>query len=589
MPLKLRSPERMGKWTHFLLKDPHADDEMAPRRVRWLILFRLLVVTFILLLSVGVQYHETRSLWHASLGPIYVLVGLTYLLCAAYLAMVRTLQRREFNITLQAFFDVIIVSTLVYYTGAIGSIYSVLYPLVIIYSALLLGRRGGLSVASACSLIYGLMLYLAQRGYIPSAYPGPVQGDVVKAEFVLTRAVIHVASFYVVALLTSFAVEQEKKLRLRLAEKEKALDKLDRFHRSIIESVDTGILTVDLLGRIKSLNRAAEELTGFSASEVEGQRIDEVFPGFMTVLEKIGDEGEKSSRKRFEAAVSQKSGRKIILGFSYSSLYEREKRIGGILIFQDLTAIKEMEARAEKNKRLAFIGEMAAGLAHDLRNPLLSISGSIQMLQRGLKLDATDERLMRVILRAKDQLENLIKNFLIFARSAAGDREDIPVHEMLDETIEALKEVPDWNDYIEVERVYQDVPPVFGNRTEVRQTFWNILVNAIQAMPDGGCLTVETMPLPKENGRHLVQVRIGDTGCGIEREHLERICEPFYTTKEGGTGLGLAIVSRIIESHGGSVSIESDVRRGTACTVAFPARDVEAEEPAKETPALRAG
>jgi two-component system sensor histidine kinase PilS (NtrC family) len=378
-------------------------------------------------------------------------------------------------------------------------------------------------------------------------------------------------------------------VRLRLAEKESALDKLDRFHRSIIESVDTGILTVDLMGKIKSLNRAAEELTGFPAYEVEGRRIDEVFPGFMTVLEKISAEGTKSSRKRFEAAVSQKTGRKIILGFSFSSLYERDKRIGGILIFQDLTAIKEMDARAEKNKRLAFIGEMAAGLAHDLRNPLLSISGSIQMLQRDLKLDATDERLMRVILRAKDQLENLIKNFLLFARTAAGDREDIPVHEMLDEAIEALKEVPDWNDHIMVERVYQDVPPVFGNRTEVRQTFWNILVNAIQSIPDGGRLTVETMPLPKQNGRRLVQVRVGDTGCGIERERLERVFEPFYTTKEGGTGLGLAIVSRIIESHGGSVNIESDVHRGTTCTIAFPARDVQAQEPLRDVPAARAG
>ena len=137
--------------------------------------------------------------------------------------------------------------------------------------------------------------------------------------------------------------------------------------------------------------------------------------------------------------------------------------------------------------------------------------------------------------------------------------------------------------------MYRDVPPVFGNRTEVRQTFWNILLNALQSMPDGGRLTVETMPLPKQNGRRFVQVRVGDTGCGIEGERLERIYEPFYTTKEGGTGLGLAIVSRIIESHGGSVSIESDVRRGTTCTVAFPARDVQTEEPVKEVPAAQAG
>lgn len=579
----------MVQWKQILLADPTSDEEMMPRRVRWLILFRLVIVTFILLLSVGVQYHETRSLWNASLSPIYVLAGLTYLLCGSYLLMIRMMHQTEFTITLQAFFDVIIVSGLVYHTGAIGSIYSVLYPLVIIYSSLLLGRGGGLSVASACSLIYGLMLYLALRGYIPSSHPVQGQSAALTAEVVLVRAVIHIASFYVVALLTSFAVEQEKKLRLRLAEKESALDKLDRFHRSIIESVDTGILTVDLTGRIKSLNRAAEELTGFSASEVEGRRIDEVFPGFMTVLEKISAEGVRSSRERFEATVSQKSGRKIILGFSYSSLYERERRIGGILIFQDLTAIKEMEAQAEKNKRLAFIGEMAAGLAHDLRNPLLSISGSIQMLQRDLKLDATDERLMKIILRAKDQLENLIKNFLLFARTAAGDREDVEVNEVLDETLEVLKETPDWNDHIDIERDYREVPPVFGNRTEIRQAFWNLLVNALQSMPEGGRLAVGTMLLPGQNGRRAVQVRIGDTGCGIEPDRLEKVFEPFYTTKEAGTGLGLAIVSRIVESHGGVVGIESEVGRGTTCTVAFPVRDVKGEDALREAEVARVG
>jgi len=563
----------MGKWAHFLLTDPLTDEEMMPRRARWLVLFRVAIVTFLLLLSIGVQYSETRSLWHPSLSILYILAGVTYLLSAAYLTLLRSLRHKEFNITLQAFFDVLIVSALVYYTGAIGSIYSVLYPLVIIYSALLLGRGGGLSVASACSLIYGLMLYLAQRGYIPSAYPGQMQSAGLQSEFVLTRAVIHIASFYVVALLTSFAVEQEKKVRMRLAEKESALDKLDQFHRSIIESVDTGILTVDLMGKIKSLNRAAEELTGYSATEVESRRIDEVFPGFMTVLEQMSGEGGPSSRKRFETAVSQKSGQKIILGFSFSSLYDRERRIGDILIFQDLTAIKEMEAQAEKNKRLAFIGEMAAGLAHDLRNPLLSISGSIQMLQRDLKLDSTDERLMNIILRAKDQLENLIKNFLIFARTTTRDRGEMPVNEILDEALDALKEVPDWNDNIEIRRAYQKVPPIFGNRTEIRQTLWNILVNAVQSMPDGGCLAIETLTLPGQNGERLVQVRIADSGCGIERERLDRVFEPFYTTKEGGTGLGLAIVSRIVESHGGAVNIESEVRRGTTCAVTFPVRN----------------
>jgi two-component system sensor histidine kinase PilS (NtrC family) len=285
--------------------------------------------------------------------------------------------------------------------------------------------------------------------------------------------------------------------------------------------------------------------------------------------------------------IRKKSGESMVLGLSESPLYERGVKIGSILIFQNLTAVKEMERESEKNKQLAFVGQMAAGLAHELRTPLQSISGSIQILRRDLKLEQSDERLMQVVLRAKDQMENLVKNFLLMARSNQGKRSETDIGRLVEEVIESLTYGTEWNSSVEVSKSLGQGLLVMSDPAEIRQVLWNLMINAMQAMPEGGTLNVSVSPETLDDGMPAVRIDIADTGCGIDPVSLDKIWEPFYTTKERGSGLGLAIVRRIVESHGGAVTVQSDSRQGTRFSIRLPRFAREDEVSADET-ALRA-
>lgn len=555
------------------------EQDQAERNTRWIVFSRLAVVSYFLGVTVFLQFRAVGTLSAEYLWISYSFISVIYGFSIFCFVLPVTARRRPLNIIGQSVSDVIFVTGIVLLTGGIDSVYSVLYSLVIIYSTLFLGRRGGLSIAALSTVCYVAIVHVQPSGIFEFLYDeGIVPGVELTRGYILTRVTTHVASFFIMALLTSFVVEQERKTQRLLAEKATAFDRLDLLHRSIIESVDTGILTVNLEGHIRSFNRAAEEISGFTFGEVFGRSVGEIFPGVSDVLSPAGSEERKRQRKRFEIVVRKKSGADMVLGISDSPLVEQGVKIGSILIFQDLTPFKEMEREGEKNKQLAFIGQMAAGLAHELRTPLQSLSGSIQILRRDLRLAPSDERLMQVILRAKDQMEGLVRNFLLMARSNLGRRAEIDVGELVKDVIESLAVGSEWNPRVELrEDLGQDLR-VMGDPAELRQVLWNLMINAIQSMPEGGTLSVTARPDGDNGESRAVRVEIGDTGPGIDPVHIEKIWEPFYTTREKGSGLGLAIVRRIVESHGGAVEVRSEAMRGSRFRVRLP-RHVP-EEPA---------
>jgi two-component system sensor histidine kinase PilS (NtrC family) len=545
-------------------------------RLGWLMLFRVLVVSFLLGIAAFIQIRGTDSLSQMSLYSIFIVIGTTYLLSIIYVVLLKVVKNILFCVYVQSVFDIILITILVYATGGIESVYSTLYPLVIIYSVIFLGRKGGLLAASASGIVYGVFLDLEFYGIFRPIYSELQHGYDYSAGYVFSRIFIYIVSFYIIALLGSFVVEQQKKLVSLLSEKEDAFEQLDTLYSSIVESVSAGIMTIDLQGRVKSFNSAAEEITGLMFSQIKDRSIDKIFINISDVIYRKteGDRRSKSvdnnKKNRFEAVVPLKEGKQMVLGFSFSPLIDRSgKEIGKILIFQDLTHIKEMEGEVERSKRLAMIGEMSAVLAHELRNPLASISGSIQLLKKDLKLTGTDERLMDIVLRGKDHLENLARDFLLLARPSMDKRAVMDMKEIIDDLIESIRFGPDWNEDVTIETVLCEHNEVYGNETEIRQVFLNIIVNALQSMPDGGKLEVTSRGM-KRDGNEVLEISISDTGCGIEEDNLKKIQEPFYTTKEMGTGLGLAIVNRVIESNMGEFKVESEVNKGTICTISIP-------------------
>ncbi|MBN2515141.1 MAG: PAS domain S-box protein [Deltaproteobacteria bacterium] len=552
------------------------NNENQELRLRWLMLSRVAIVSFLLGIAAFIQVKGTESLSPVSLYSVYLLIGITYFLSLFYAYLLNKNNNIEFNVNIQSLFDIVLITVLVFVTGGIESIYSMLYPLVIIYSVLFLGKRGGILIASTGGILYGLLIDLEFYNVIQPIYNvGHIYNS--SAGYVFARIFIYIVSFYIIAILTSYLVEKEKTARVLLSEKESAFDQLDLLHRSIIESIDAGIMTIDLQGFIKSFNRAAERITGFSFSEIRNKNIGEILKNLIDIIDGESEEGgdsvwgaDRKPQKRYETTITAKDGHPVILGFSHSNLMDgKSKKIGQILIFQDLTSKKEMEREVEKNKRLAFIGEMSAVLAHELRNPLASLSGSIQILQRDLELEGTDQKLMDIILRGKDQLENLAKDFLLLARPNPGNRTTINVKKIIHTIVESDRCGPDWNDPITIEEEWGDWNNVYGNEVEIRQALGNIVMNALQSMPEGGILKIKTDTLVTQD-KEFLQINIEDTGIGIGKEHHDKILEPFYTTKETGTGLGLAIVNRVIESHGGNFTIDSKLNEGTQCIILLP-------------------
>ena len=549
-------------------------DEKTVLRLRYLMLLRVAFVTFLLGIATFLEIKGEDLLPEISLLSLYLVIITSYILSLFYFFLLNLTKNIKITLYIQAICDVLMITGLVYATGGISSVYAVFYTLVIIYSVLFLERRGGLIIASACSICYGLLLDLEYYKILTPLYAIVSQDNPFTAGYVFSRIIIYILSFYLIAFLAIFVVEQEKKTRTLLQEKETAFDQLDLLHRSIIESVDTGILTINLRGQIKSFNRAAEEITVYSFAEVEDKNIVDLFPEYGGLLENIhtGDHPD-SQQSRVEMYVESHEKKPLTLGCSVSFLNDgTEKRIGDILVFQDLTAIKKMELILEKNRRLAFIGEMAAGLAHEMRNPLASISGSIQVLHKSLPLNETDERLMQIILRGKDQLESFMRDFLLLSRPTPGMPEMIKITDIIEDILESIRYLPDWRDDIQVIKSLQDhLPFIRANKTEIRQLIWNVLMNAIQSMPNGGRVTIETGKDTTDiSAGQFLEIKISDNGQGIMENDLGKIFEPFYTTREKGTGLGLAIVNRIVEGHAGKIKVDSRSGEGTTFTIWLP-------------------
>jgi len=550
-------------------------DEDSASRLYWLVITRMIILFVLLMSAVFMASRIVEPFAVASLRLFYGLITISFLSSLIYLLLIRKIRRVAFHIYLQSLLDVFLITGLVYVTGGIRSVYPVLYPLVIIYSVIFLGQRGGLLAASAASIFYGLFVNLEFHGFIQSLQLQPEamtpDNRTEFGDYVFFRVLIHILSFYLIAILASFVVSREKQARRLLREKEHAFAELDSLHRSIIESVQTGILTVDLHDRVRSFNRAAEEITGLFSGDVLDKMIHDVIPEYAYIVKTSGSQEDAVRRRRVEIVIHGREKRPTVLGCALSPLKRDDgTQIGNILIFQDITKVKEMERAYEESRKMAFIGEMAAILAHEIRNPLASISGSIQVLRKTLKLSPVDDRLLQIILRGKDQLENFIKDFLILARPTVGVQEEIDVIAMLDDVLESVKYGPSWHEGIEIETAHPEHVLLTANRQEIRQLLWNLILNGLQALSDGGRMGIAIETSGDGDGRRWVEMRFSDQGRGIEEKDLEKIFDPFFTTKEQGTGLGLAIVHRIVSGCGGDIHVDSKVGEGTVFTVKIP-------------------
>ncbi|ADH85662.1 two-component system sensor histidine kinase NtrB [Desulfurivibrio alkaliphilus] len=539
--------------------EPATPNQLLKKQLAWYFLFRVTFLTLILGITAVLEargHRLTTDLYHY---PLLFIAGV-YLFTILSATLLTRLKKLQGFALLQIIIDILLISCLVLFSGSSQSLFTVVYFLPIIVAAFMLFKRSALLMASLSTFAYGFLLLLEYIRYDFNLLSIGPRAEV-SLERLLNLFAINGLSFFLVAALAGTLAGRLYRTEAALSRTASHYDRLSSLYKQIFDDITTGIITVDSQGRITSCNRAAEGISGWPAEEIRGRRVEEIMP-------EIQAGREPGTRGRAESELTRKSGEKIPVGYSWSRLYgtKREENGGAILSLQDLSLIRDMEARVRQSEKMAAVGEMAAGVAHEFRNPLAAISGSTQLLAQRLQKQPGQEKLLAIITRECDRLEAAIKNFLLFCRPATPRKQWVNLYELWEECIGLIRQTPDCT---ERHRLVGKMPPdleVWADREQLRQVLLNLVSNACQAMPEGGELscTAENFQSENESG---VRIRLQDQGKGISPEDRERIFNPYFTTRQEGTGLGLAIVHQIIAGHGGRIRVASSLGQGTTFTV----------------------
>ncbi len=530
--------------------------------VQTLIIGRLIAV-FLLLIATWIWYSGRLALsfeqFPLSLIVAFVVsVGFTIV----YFFLLRLSKNITWQIWTQFLIDQLLITWLVWRTGDVSSPYITLYVVLIGVSSFYFKPLSTLLLSFISVGMLSTLTVLTVLGMIESMGTPPP-----------AARMIQIVSFHVVALLVvgllSARLAERRMSGERLAEATQNLADLRRLHERIIESIRSGLITTDLGGKIYTFNAAAAEITGFRAEEMIGRSIHSLLGDISEPISMTLEHGNESEQPpRFEADLVTPEGFRVRIGYSVSQLFSETNKTSGLIVtFQDLTEIRSMEENVRRKDRLAAVGRVGAGLAHEIRNPLGAMRGAIQVLESSFPKESVHTELMEIILRESDRLNSIITNFLSYARPKAGNFVETDICESIRETIKLLRHSPDVSEKHFLSTELPDCPViVMGDATQLKQIFWNLARNAIKAMPEGGEFQIGLKNLSSRR----IRITFEDSGKGMTPEQVEQLFEPFSNSTTGGTGLGLSIVYQIVRDHNGIIKVTSSEGDGTTITIELP-------------------
>jgi two-component system sensor histidine kinase PilS (NtrC family) len=540
-------------------------------QVSTLIAVRVVVGTLLLGSAILIQLSRPGAF---PVDPFFFLIGLTYGLSVVYFATLRFLDRFPWLLDVQLGVDAILVSAFIHVTGGITSYFSSLYLLPIVAASTIRFRRGALQVATFSAVLY-LALVSAQYVHfesLPAGWQSTSLIELPTLRFAQYTVAINISGFLAVGFLSGSLAEGLRSAGVKLEDASHEIEDLRAFNEYVVDSLLSGLATADTDARILTFNRAASSITGLPASQVIGHDASEVLqlpPQFHSRFDTL----RQTRSVRVDVPYRTGDGRIIELGLTVSTLAFPDGRTGFLFTFQDVTDLKQLERDSRLQQRLAAVGEMAAGIAHEIRNPLASMSGSIQVLRQELELSEEQTQLMDIVLRESDRLNDTIRSFLAYARPQRFGVSRLDVRKVVDETARLLRNSPEVReDHI----VDVDVPaePVWyeADENQIRQIVWNLATNGLRAMPGGGRLVIAA-GVDLQGDAADVVLTVQDQGYGIAADQLDGIFQPFRSSFEKGTGLGLAIVHRIVTDYHGAVQVSSTVGVGTTVRVRLPIRN----------------
>ncbi len=530
-----------------ILSDPRAKDQTL-----WFLFFRAMVTSLLLAITLIYQIKDSTVIRPQDLFPIYSLIGLTYFITILFTQIIDRIKNLTTFIVSQIAYDILFTTALIYITGTQQAVFTFLYLFTIAFASFLFYRTGALYAAAFSSICFSTLLIL---------------NPIPQSEKHLLTLIFNNIAFFLVAFLSSYIAEQFQEFGIKLKKGQESIRELEDLNRIIIDNMKSGLLTTDLQNRIIYFNRAAEIITGFSLNIIYKKNIFEIFPDLKKQWFKKLSGNRNASPLRQSFIFKKFPNEELTFGFSLSPLRDaNNNHFGYILLFEDLTKIIQMEQHLQRSDKLAAVGKLAAGIAHEIRNPLASVSGSIEVLSRELHVKEENKKLMDIVLKETERLNHLVNEFLDYVKPTDIPKESFDLDETIEETLNAIafdKSIPK---NVKVSFLpSQKKCQIRGNKEKMKQVFWNLFLNAHQAMPKGGDIEIRTTQ--KED---QIQIKISDSGAGIPEEIINKIFDPFFTTKSKGTGLGLSLVHKIIEAHEGRIFVNSKEGEGTTFTITLP-------------------
>jgi two-component system sensor histidine kinase PilS (NtrC family) len=511
---------------------------------------------------------------YLSLYPLFVITACICVLTVIYALTYPWLRDRRGYVIAQLLGDLALVTAFVYVSGGDESSFTFLYVVAVVVGAIFLERRGAVGVAALAWTLYAGMVVLLLYGWVPGQPPRLAPYTDLDRQRIYYSLAVHLVGFTCAALAVSFLAERQRLARRELEHKRSELAALQTLHSHILRSIASGILATDRDGRIRFVNPPALEILGRTGEELRGRALAEVLGEEEGLVERLRAQLEGRRRLRYERYYNNALGQRLFLGFSVAPIDSSERLTQGLLlVFQDLSERRALEEEIKLKDRMAVLGEMAAGLAHELRNPLASMIGSVQVLRQELRLSGEQAGLMDIIVRESQRLNQTIHDFLQFARPGRFQPQRTDLCALARDTLALLRNSPEFRPQHHLEcECEPGAGECFADPNLMKQVFWNLSTNALKAMPQGGKLAIR---VERDGGRRRLRFR--DQGAGMRPHDVERFFRPFQGAFRGGTGLGLAIVYRIVEEHGGSLRVRSETGQGTEIEIDLPAEPAAAE------------